>query len=134
MTCPFFRNYLLVSNINHTIYHNIAVIIETCCETCCVTYIFIFYVEIAPRTSTMKKSNLSAKAKEKWERVLKSELMSSEEIGEDDTIIVKPLRWRAGKLSSFFHISGPRRFHFFHCQPLLLDLLHHWQQLLISLP
>lgn len=51
----------------------------------------------------MKKSNLSAKNKEKWEMVLKSELMSSEESGEDDTIIVKPLLWRAAKLNRFFH-------------------------------
>ena len=51
----------------------------------------------------MKKFNASAKTKEKWEMVLKSELMSSEESGKYDTIIVKPLLWRAGKLSHFFH-------------------------------
>ena len=51
----------------------------------------------------MKKCNLSVKAKEKWKMVFKSELMSSEESGEDDTIIVKPLLWRAGKLNRFFH-------------------------------
>ena len=42
--------------------------------------------ELNTHISAMKKSNLSGKKKEKWDVVLKSKLMSSEESGEDDSI------------------------------------------------
>jgi hypothetical protein len=59
------------------------------------------------RRSTLNKSTVDEKAKEKWKRIMESEFMSSEESADDedgeDIIIVKPLCWRADKVTRFFH-------------------------------
>ena len=50
------------------------------------------------------KSDLTPRDKDKWSKVMKSELMSSEESdGDDECIIVKRLKWREEKVTSFFH-------------------------------
>ena len=48
---------------------------------------------------------MSPKEKEKWKKVLVAEAMSSEESDDEneEVITVKPLPWRAEKVSSFFH-------------------------------
>ena len=39
--------------------------------------------------------------RDKWQKILTADMMSSEE-SEDDTIVVKPLRWRSSKVIQFF--------------------------------
>lgn len=50
---------------------------------------------------------MEEKTKEKWKKVMESEFISSEESANDeegdDIIIIKPLLWRADKVSRFFH-------------------------------
>lgn len=46
---------------------------------------------------------MSPKAKEKWNKVLQAEVMSSEESGpEEDDMFVKPLPWRSELVNKFF--------------------------------
>lgn len=46
---------------------------------------------------------MSEKDKEKWSKVLKADVMSSEESDSaDDVVIVKPLLWRSLKVTRFF--------------------------------
>ena len=52
----------------------------------------------------MNKIDIDVKIKEKWKYLLTTDMMTSEESGEDDeVIIVKPLSWRSRKVSKFFH-------------------------------
>ena len=48
---------------------------------------------------------MAQKERDKWGKVLVAETMSSEESDEEneEIIFVKPLPWRAEKVSSFFH-------------------------------
>ena len=47
---------------------------------------------------------MNEKDKEKWKKVVTAEFISSEESGdEDNVIIVKPLLWRAEKVTRFFY-------------------------------
>lgn len=55
------------------------------------------------RRSALNKSNMVEKYKEKWRKVMDHTFMSSEESGGEDIIVVKPLRWRAEKVTNFFH-------------------------------
>lgn len=46
---------------------------------------------------------MAPKAKGKWRRVLKAELMSSEESSaENDEVFVKPIPWRSTLVNNFF--------------------------------
>lgn len=53
----------------------------------------------------LKKSTLSEREKEKWDKVLEVEVMSSEESNpeDDDVIAIKPLSWRSERVSQFLH-------------------------------
>ena len=53
--------------------------------------------------STFKKSTLPEKEKEKWNKVLISDFMSSEESDDEseDIIVVKPLVWRSERVTRF---------------------------------
>ena len=48
---------------------------------------------------------MSDKEKEKWEKVFIPQMVSSEESDESDeeTIVIKPLQWRAERVDSMFH-------------------------------
>lgn len=66
------------------------------------TTIFILQ-KLKERQSTLNKSALVPNDKEKWNKVLTKDFISSEESGEeDDVIVVKPLMWRAEKVTRFF--------------------------------
>lgn len=54
------------------------------------------------RLSSFKKRSYQQKDRDKWSQVLITEFMSSEESGEENDIIVKPLSWRAPRVDSFF--------------------------------
>ena len=45
------------------------------------------------------------KEKEKWEKVLTADIMSSEKIHEDDddVVVVKCIPWRSSKVTQLFH-------------------------------
>ena len=45
--------------------------------------------------SVLEKANMQQKDKEKWLKVLKVDLTSSEE-SENDDVMVKPLEWQSG--------------------------------------
>ena len=53
--------------------------------------------------SAFSKAKLSDREREKWEKIFCIEMMSSEEIeDENDTIILKPLPWRSKRVTNFF--------------------------------
>ena len=52
------------------------------------------------RKSVLEKANMQQKDKEKWLKVLKVDMMSSEE-SENDDMIIKPLEWRSGIVNRF---------------------------------
>ena len=59
--------------------------------------------KLQERQATLKKCTIGEKEKEKWNKVMTAEMMSSEESnGEDDVVIVKPLTWRSGRVTRFF--------------------------------
>ena len=68
-------------------------------------YFFPLFQKLHERQSTLKKSTLPEKEKEKWNKVLISDLMSSEESDDEngETIIVKPLVWRSERVTRFLH-------------------------------
>ena len=68
----------------------------------CIHMTLIFFQKLQERTSAFKKRRYQPKDNEKWSKVLVSEFMSSEESGEENDIIVKPLPWRASRVDSFF--------------------------------
>ena len=60
--------------------------------------------KLQERRSTLTKSAMLQKEKEKWGKVLVPEMMSSEESDvENDDIIVKPIRWRTERIHTFLH-------------------------------
>lgn len=70
---------------------------------CITIFIYIPAQKLQERSSTFEKAELSPKAKEKWKKVLQSDLMSSEESSsESDDVFVKPLPWRAEIVNKFF--------------------------------
>ena len=65
----------------------------------------IFAQKLQERRSTLTKSAMSQKEKEKWGKVLVPEMMSSEEsdVENDDVITVKPISWHAERVRAFLH-------------------------------
>ena len=53
--------------------------------------------------SIFEKAEMTPKSKEKWRKILKSDLMSSEEsASESDDVFVKPIPWRSDVVTNFF--------------------------------
>lgn len=53
---------------------------------------------------------MAPKAKEKWRKVLKAEMMSSEESApESDDVFVKPIPWRSTLVNNFFEDLDTKR-------------------------
>ncbi len=50
----------------------------------------------------LKNSKLNEDQKKKWNTVITNDFMSSEESGEDDTIVVHPLPWRSEYCTKMF--------------------------------
>lgn len=50
----------------------------------------------------MKNSKLTEQARQKWLKVVTNEMMSSEESGDEDTMIMHPLPWRSDYVTSMF--------------------------------
>ena len=66
------------------------------CSTCCLQ-------KLQDRRSVFKKrTGYSEKNIEKWNKVFVCDLMSSEESGEDEMIIVRPLPWRNPRVDELF--------------------------------
>ena len=59
--------------------------------------------KLQERIAYLGKAKLPDKDKEKWSRVIVSEMMSSEESGDEDDspIVVRPLPWRASRVDNF---------------------------------
>lgn len=51
----------------------------------------------------MKNSKLTEEARQKWLKVVSNEMMSSEESGTEDTIVVHPLPWRSKYVTGMFN-------------------------------
>ena len=63
----------------------------------------IYLQKLQERTSLLDKVDVPSKSKEKWRSIFRAEVMSSEESSEEsDDIFVKPLPWRAEKVTRFF--------------------------------
>ncbi len=58
--------------------------------------------KLQERQSVFSKRTYNGSDKEKWQKVLIAEMMSSEE-SEDDKILVKSLPWRSNKVRRFFY-------------------------------
>ena len=56
--------------------------------------------KLQERTAAFKKCAYKEEDAKKWSKVLISEYMSSEESGDDDTLIVRPLQWHSGLLDT----------------------------------
>ena len=68
-----------------------------------IMHIFVCMQKLTSRQVALQKStSTSEKDKEKWKECLIEELISSEDSEEDGTFIVRPLPWRAEKVSNFF--------------------------------
>ena len=75
----------------------------------CEGYTLFVFIVLSPtqklqeRQATLKKCTMSERDKEKWGKILRADVMSSEESDSaDDVVIVKPLPWRSLKVSHFF--------------------------------
>ena len=59
--------------------------------------------KLTERQAVFRKLSYSEKDREKkWNKVLSAEFMSSED-SEDETIVVRPLSWRSGRVAAFLH-------------------------------
>ena len=58
--------------------------------------------KLIERQAVFRKLSYSEKDREKWNKVLSAEFMSSED-SEDETIVVRPLPWRSGRVAAFLH-------------------------------
>ena len=73
-------------------------------EAVTVTLILLFSPtqKLHERQATLKKCAMSEKDKEKWGKVLRADVMSSEESDDaDDAVIIKPLPWRSLRVTRF---------------------------------
>ena len=68
-----------------------------------VSYKILSLQKLQERIAYLGKAKLPDKDKEKWSRVIVSEIMSSEESGDEDDspIVVRPLPWRASRVDNF---------------------------------
>ena len=64
-----------------------------------------FFQKLQERQAAFKKLSYAEKDKEKWQKVFNVNFMSSEEsdVDGDDTIQIRPLPWRAERVTSFLH-------------------------------
>ena len=75
---------------------------------CCIhdssyIYIYVYLQKLQERTSLLDKVDMPSKSKEKWRSIFRADVMSSEESSEaSDDVFVKPLPWRAEKVTRFF--------------------------------
>ena len=62
--------------------------------------------KLQERRATLTKFGMAQEEKDKWTKVLMIRMMSSEESNpkNEEIISVKPLPWRAEKISTFFHL------------------------------
>ena len=51
----------------------------------------------------MKNTRLTEQARDKWLKVMVNEMMSSEESGDEDKVVVHPLQWRTDYVNKIFH-------------------------------
>ena len=51
----------------------------------------------------MKNPRLTEQAREKWLKVMVNEMMSSEESGDEDKVVVHPLPWRTDYVNKMFY-------------------------------
>ncbi len=51
----------------------------------------------------MKNSKLTEDTRQKWLKILVNEMMSSEESGDEDKVVVHPLPWRKDYVNQMFH-------------------------------
>ena len=66
--------------------------------------ISFFYQKRKERTSAlMKNSKLTEQSRQKWLQVMVNDMMSSEESGEDDMVVVHPISWRTDYVNKMFH-------------------------------
>lgn len=50
----------------------------------------------------MKSKKLTSETKEKWLKIVTNDFMSSEESADDDSVVIRPLSWRAPCVDHMF--------------------------------
>ena len=67
------------------------------------TYYDLLLQKRKERTSALvRNQRITEEARQKWLKMVTNEMMSSEESGDDDTIIVHSLPWRSDYVTSMF--------------------------------
>ena len=51
----------------------------------------------------MKNDKLTEESRQKWLKIMINEMMSSEDSGDDDAMIVHPIPWRSDYVNKMFH-------------------------------
>ena len=70
---------------------------------CVIQFKNVLFQKLNERRATLKKSTLPEQEREKWVKCFVTDLIASEESDdENDLIVVKPLPWRATRLTDFF--------------------------------
>ena len=63
----------------------------------------LFQQKLEERIATLSKVKFTVpKDREKWEKVLTLELMSSEDSGMEEILVVRPLPWRSTRVDEMF--------------------------------
>lgn len=73
--------------------------------SCCTAIIQLIYITQKRKerdSAVLKNSKLTEDQKKKWLTVMTNDFMSSEESGEDDSMIVHPLPWRSEYVNKMF--------------------------------
>ena len=74
---------------------------------CVIQFKNVLFQKLNERRATLKKSTLPEQEREKWVKCFVTDLIASEESDdENDLIVVKPLPWRATRLTDFFQKLG----------------------------
>ena len=67
-----------------------------------IQYVNAHILEEEGESAILKNTRLSEEQKAKWLKVMQNEYMSSEESGDDDTIVVHPIGWRSEYVNKMF--------------------------------
>ena len=71
---------------------------------CVALIIVLIYIQkLQERSAVLEKADMPSKDKDKWKKIFRADIMSSEESSlENDDIYVKPIPWRAERIGRFF--------------------------------
>ena len=72
------------------------------CELCALYHSVFIQKRKEREAAIMKNSKLTDEQRSKWLKVMTNDFMSSEESGDDDSIVVRPIPWRSKYVNQMF--------------------------------